>query len=93
MKNSVESLLFLIAALLGGILSLLISKMNLPLYDLLLFGLIIFVLAILLIIFWDWYQKKERVEKYADIKTILSKIEDVEYDTQEIKKIVRNKLI
>ena len=92
MKNSVESLLFLIAALLGGTLSLVISKMNLPLYDLLLFALILLIFGILLIVFWDWYEKPNRIENNVNVLNIKSNTDDIKSDVEEIKRIIRNKL-
>lgn len=92
MKNSVESLLFLFAATLGGILSLTISNFRPKSTDLILLGLIVFILAISLIIFWEWYERPKRANKnFLDLNTH-SNTKEILEELKDIKEILRRKL-
>lgn len=92
MKNSVESLLFLFAATLGGILSLTISNFEPRLTDLIQLGSIVFILAVLFIIFWEWYERPKRANKnFLDLNTH-SNTEEILEELKDIKDILKRRL-
>lgn len=67
----------LLSALLGGILSYILSEASLPRNYLILLIIVIIIIMTIIIIFWDEYNKPSRLQTYQQLNKIERKIDEI----------------
>lgn len=84
----VEAITIFLSALLGGVISLIIMEIKFPLLYLLVITVVILTLLILLIKFWDWYNKPARIDGYRQINHIESNTNELIKEQKEMEERV-----